>query len=216
MNFILYLYCTIILYILQYWYGINYKKLGGKIMIRDIEKIGKAKEIIQKLANGIDPTTGEEIGNDHLLSDPRMIRMFFFVSEVLDNVIRGEYSKDIKITDFVITPEQKESVVFTEGDIGVNEIAKCINKVINPLVSKKVSGALINKGLKRMGILTEIENFDGKKRTATNEISEDYGFSERLRNFEGREYMQVVANDIGKKFVLDNIEEIMSPEQSQQ
>ncbi len=179
-------------------------------MIRDIERIGKAKEIIQKLANGIDPTNGEEIKNDHILSDPRIIRMFFFVSEVLDNVIKGEYSKDIKLTDFVITPEQKESVIFTEGDIGVNEIARCINKAINPLVSKKISGLLINKGLKRMGILTEVENNDGKRRTTINEISQNYGFSEVKRSYEGREYMQVVANDMGKKFILDNIEEIMA------
>ena len=178
-------------------------------MIRDIDQIGKAKEIIQKLANGIDPTTGGEVGDDHILSDPRIIRMFFFVSEVLDNVIRGDYSKDTKITEFAITPEQKEDVVFTDGDIGVNEIAKCINKSINPLVSRKVSGMLINKGLKRMGILTETETYDGKKRTTINDISQDYGFTEIKRNFDGREYMQVVANDMGKKFVLDNIEEIM-------
>jgi hypothetical protein len=182
---------------------------GVLFVIRDIERIGKAKEIIQKLASGIDPTNGEEIINDHILSDPRIIRMFFFVSEVLDNVIKGEYSKDIKLTDFIITPEQKESVIFTEGDIGVNEVSRCINKAINPLVSKKVSGLLINKGLKRMGILTEVENNDGKRRTTINEISQNYGFSEVKRSYEGREYMQVVANDMGKKFILDNIEEIM-------
>lgn len=179
-------------------------------MINDIEKIGKAKDIILKLANGVNPVDGEEIKHDNVLSDPRMIRCFFYVSEVLENVIKGEYSKVAKMTKFIITPEQKDSVIFTEGEIGVNEISKCINEHINPLISRKVTGNLINKGLKRMDILTEIENNDGTRRTAINETSHKYGFNEIKRSYDGKEYFQVVANDMGKKFILENIEEIMT------
>ena len=179
-------------------------------MINDIDKIGKANNIILKLANGIDPVNGEVIENDNVLNDPRMIRCFFFVSKVLENVIAGEYSKASKKTKFIITDEQKDSMIFTEGEIGVNEISKCINQNINPLISKKVTGNLINRGLKRMGILSEINNDDGTRRTAINETSHNYGFIEIERNYNGRKYFQVVANDIGKKFILDNIEEVLS------
>jgi hypothetical protein len=56
------------------------------------------------------------------------------------------------MTKFVITEEQKKSIVFTEGEIGVNEISKCINMNINPLISKKVTGNTINRGLKKIGL----------------------------------------------------------------
>ena len=61
-----------------------------------------------------------------------------------------------------------------------------------------------------MGILSEIKNDDGTRRTAINETSHNYGFIEIERNYNGRKYFQVVANDIGKKFILDNIEEVLS------
>lgn len=179
-------------------------------MINDIEKIEKAKDIIVKLANGISPVDGEEIKKDNVVNDPRMIRCFFFVSEVLENLIAGEYSKASKKRKFIINDEQKDSVIFTEGEIGVNEISKCINQKINPLISKNVTGNLINRGLKRMGILTEINNNDKSRRTSIIETSHNYGFIEIKKSYNGREYFQVVANDVGKKFVLDNIEEIMT------
>ena len=84
-------------------------------MINDIDKIGKANNIILKLANGIDPVNGEVIENDNVLNDPRMIRCFFFVSKVLENVIAGEYSKASKKTKFIITDEQKDRIIFKIG-----------------------------------------------------------------------------------------------------
>ncbi|HZJ99836.1 MAG TPA: hypothetical protein VFC79_07505 [Tissierellaceae bacterium] len=177
-------------------------------MLNDIEKIEKAKIIIQKIANGTNPINGEAIEGDILLNDPRISRCLYFVSEVLDNVIKGNYSNR-NIREFVITEQQKLNVVFTDGNIGVNEIAKCINQQINTLLSKKTSGAAINNGLKRMGILSEAISTEGKKRTTTNENSHVYGFQLERRNYNGNEYDMVAIDDKGKKFILDNIEEIM-------
>lgn len=66
----------------------------------------------------------------------------------------------------------------------------------------------MNKGLKRLGILSEAVE-DGKKRTVTNEISKDYGFFSEKRSYDGREYDMVLINNEGKKYILDNIEKIM-------
>lgn len=179
-------------------------------MIRDIEKIRKAREIILNLANGVDPINEIEIKTNDVLSDPRIIRCFFFIGEVLDGVAKGEYSKGTKGLKFIITPEQKANVVFTGGEIGVNEISKCINEQLNPLLSKRTAGSLINKGLKKMKILSEREDPDGKIRTTINEKSAKYGFIEVQKTFNGDEYTQVLANDLGKNFILDNIDEIMN------
>lgn len=175
-------------------------------MLSEIEKIEKAKNIIKQIADGTNPVNGDVIEGDVLLNDPRIIRCFYFVSEVLNNVIKGEYKKPSR---FVITEHEKARVVFTEGNTGVNQIAQCINKQINPLVSKKTTGAAINIGLTRMGIITKTRNDEGKTRTTVNEDSHLYGFHLEKRNFNGRDYDVVVIDDKGKKFILDNIEEIM-------
>ena len=56
-------------------------------MINDVEKIKKANDIILKLANGINPINEDEVKNNNIMEDPRMMRCFFFVStKVLFNM----------------------------------------------------------------------------------------------------------------------------------
>lgn len=112
--------------------------------------------------------------------------------------------------EFLITAEEKEKVVLPEGKIGVNEFAHCINAVIDLNKSRRLTGVELNKQLKKMGILSEIELEDGKKRTTINEQSKDYGIETERRNFNGVDYEKVVFNDQGKKFLLENLEKIMS------
>lgn len=183
-------------------------------MINDYEKIEKAKIVLQKIAKGVDPLTGEMIKEDSFLNDPRIVRCFYFVTEILDKLINGAYGKSTnKLADFVITSEQKSKVVFPDGKIGVNEFSRCVNQCIDFNASKKLSGVELNKRLKKMGILSEEGTADGKTRTVTNEKSAGYGFEMEKRTFKGAEYEMVLINDTGKKYLLDNIETIMKYEE---
>ncbi len=182
-------------------------------MISEFEKISKAKLVLEKVARGIDPLTGEEITEESFLHDPRISRCFTFVAEVLENVLNGVYSERAsKIEQFVITPEQKASVVLTEGKIGLTEFTKCINECINLNFSKKLTNVELGKRLKKMGILGEVIGEKGKTRTVTNENSAAYGFETITRSFEEHEYQMVVINEQGKRYLMDHLEEIMSLE----
>jgi hypothetical protein len=181
-------------------------------MYIEVEKIQKAKEIIHKVANGVNPFSGEQILNDGLLKDAEMVRCFCFVSDVLDDIARGNYKNRRNALGFVITPEQKYKIVLPEGKIGVNGFSKCINLCINQVESKRLTGVEINKRLKKMGILAEESTEEGKTRTITNEKSIQYGFEMVKKNFNGVEYDMVLINDIGKKYLLENLEVIMAVE----
>ena len=175
----------------------------------DKEKVLKAREVILKLANGEDPINKEQISSDSFLSDPRMIRYFFFVAEVLEAVSRQRNKNIPAPTEFIITSEEKEKVVFPEGKIGVNLFSSCINDVLDLNRSKNLSGAALNRQLKNLGILSEEKTRDGKTRTIINEKSAEFGFESITREFEGRSYEQVMINDKGKKYLLENLEDIM-------
>jgi hypothetical protein len=180
-------------------------------MVSDMEKMEKAKAVLVKIAKGINPLTGETIGEDSFLNDPRTIRCFYFMTEVLDNVISGSYGKGNRLPHFVITPEQKEMVRFPDGKIGVNEFSRQVNLCIDQSVSRKLTGMELNKRLKKMGVLSEeIYPATGKTRTVTNENSRNYGFEQEKRTFNGTEYDMVVIDDRGKQFLLDQLEDIMS------
>lgn len=184
------------------------------MMVDEFEKMEKAKNVLLKISKGVDPLSGEAIAENNFLNDPRIIRCFYFVTEVLDNVIQGVYRKTgSRLPDFIITPEQKQRVTFPEGKIGVNEFSRQINQYIDTNASKKLTGMDLNKKLKKMGILTDkiIEN--GKTRTVINPNSAKYGLEMENRKYNGMEYEMVVINDQGKKYLLDNIETIMKSEE---
>jgi hypothetical protein len=182
-------------------------------MISDFEKMDKAKAVLMKIAKGINPLTGKPINDESFLNDPKIIRCFYFIAEVLDNVRNGTYVRNSKLTSFSISPEQKEMVVLPEGPIGVTEFSKHVNMCIDQSVSKKLTGVEINKRLKKMGVLGEETNpVTGKSRTVTTPNSREYGFEMMTRSFNGSEYDMVVMNDTGKRYLMDHLEEMMSME----
>jgi hypothetical protein len=179
-------------------------------MQSEFDRIEKAKVVLQKIAKGVDPLTGELIDENSFLNDTRIIRCFYFVSEILDSVLNGTYSiHGNKLPNFIITPEQKSRVQFSPGKIGVNEFSKNINECIDLSKSKKLTGVELNKRLKNMGLLSEIPTENSKSRTTLNDNSPKYGFETERKSYNGVEYEKVVINDIGKKYLLDNIETIM-------
>ena len=53
----------------------------------ELETMQRAKMYLDKLAQGIDPISGQEIPNDSVLNNVRLARCFFYVSGILDQVI---------------------------------------------------------------------------------------------------------------------------------
>ena len=179
-------------------------------MYSEFEKIAMAKGVLEKIAQGTDPSTGEVIAGESLLNDPKLVRCFYFIAEVLDKVLSGLYK--IKASEFFITKEQKRRVKFPEGKIGVNEFSGCVNRVIDLSISKKLTGVELNRHLKQMGILGELKIDDAKTRTVTNDKSKEYGFEMERRIFNGVDYEMVVMNDQGKEYLLENLESIVTTE----
>ena len=93
------------------------------------DKIQKAREVLLKIAHGANPITGNEMEGEAFLNDPRIIRCFYFVADVLQNVLNGSYSNR-KNASFVISPEQKSWVWIPEGKIGVTVFTKCNKEVL--------------------------------------------------------------------------------------
>jgi len=54
-----------------------------------LELVQHAKDCIDALADGIDPTSGRELLEDTVLNHPGMIRCFFHVSDILRQVVEN-------------------------------------------------------------------------------------------------------------------------------
>jgi len=53
----------------------------------NLELLKHAKEYIEKMANGINPLTGESVKDDDLINNVRISRCLFYVNDVLGNVL---------------------------------------------------------------------------------------------------------------------------------
>lgn len=179
-------------------------------MREDIKKIYQAQRVLQKMAGGLNPFNGQKLEEGNFLLDSRMVRCLHYVCDLLDEHAEMRLKSGVKkATEFMITPEQKELIKLPDSNIGVNEFARCVNRVISA-ESKKLSGALLNRQLKMMGILSEESMENGKTRTIINEKSRDYGIVTEKRNYQGNEFDMILFNAEGKKYLLQNLEAIMS------
>ncbi len=179
-------------------------------MREDIRKIYQAQRVLQKMAGGLNPFNGERLEEGSFLHDSRMVRCLHYVCDLLDEHAEMRLRRGTKKgAVFKITPEQKELIELPDRDIGVNEFTRCVNRVLSA-ESKKLSGALLNKQLKKMGILSEESMENGKTRTIINEKSRDYGIVTEKRNYHGNEFDMILFNDQGKEYLLRNLEAILS------
>ena len=72
----------------------------------ELETMQRAKMYLDKLAQGIDPISGQEIPNDSVLNNVRLARCFFYVSGILDQVIANDGRVISGEKNFYITQEE--------------------------------------------------------------------------------------------------------------
>ncbi|TQR05803.1 hypothetical protein [Psychrobacillus soli] len=176
-------------------------------------KLLESKQAIEKLAYGINPIDGSAIVGDHLLNKPQVIRHFFVLLNFLDSELEKKQKKTSRRkrpNKVVLTSEQLERVELPKGLIGINEFARAVNLVIDETVSKKLTGAAINKKLKEIGVLSEEKINDNRKRTVVNGNSIAYGIESMEGYYNGEAYERVVFNDIGKEFLMKNLIDLMT------
>jgi len=180
-------------------------------MINEIDKLKKAKYIINTLIQGKDPISGNVIEDGSFIRDQRMISCFAYIADVLSKEI--EYNEKKHLPDkenFDANKLDLSKIKMPEEDCGINAIASCINELVDGRIMKKVTGAQINAKLKAMGILSEAVDSDGKTVTTTNEKSIEYGIYKVVSSYNGREYEKVVFNEKGRKFIIEHLNEIMN------
>jgi hypothetical protein len=189
------------------------KKKEWLIMYYEVEYLNQTKNVLERLARGINPLTGKVVEKESFLKQVEIGKCLTTAREVVDRLIQngGRFGSD-KQTKFTITAAQKKTIKLTDGKIGVNEFSRCVNLCLDPDDSKKLTGVELNRRLRKLGILSEAKLADGKSHTTVNARSPEFGFESEHRAYKGEEYEMVVMNEIGKKYLLDNLETIMATE----
>lgn len=180
--------------------------------MNELELSIQAKSYIDMLAKGIDPISGSELPEDSALNQVRVSRCFFFVSDLLRQVIENDgkvgRKKDRQRSNFSITARQLEKYSYTKMPLPITHVVDKLNRLINIETTKKLPITAVTGWLHEKGYMKEEEEPDGKKRKLPTEQGERIGLSLEEHQGEQSKFFLVVYNETAQRFIVDHLKEM--------
>lgn len=165
----------------------------------------EAQETINHLMRGVDPYSGEMIGNITYLEHPRTVACFSLINELLAKCIaKAERRGYGKVKKFSITKEEADALVFPSGDVGVKGIISAVNVTVDKTEKHGLSIITLYAVLKEIGLL-EKSTGEGKVRTTTTQKSGMYGIKTVKSTFQGEEYDRIMYTDQAKEYIREQL-----------
>lgn len=174
----------------------------------------RAKEYIDNMANGISPITGEVLDDDNVINNVKVSRCLFYVSNVLNDVIEGNFKAykktSVKKTPFYMTLEEISKFQIDGSDTCISNFANEINDFLQDGSRKKLTYKDIKNWLVQNGYLIETETIEnGKKKRTPTELGLQTGFRTESRlSQSGARYEVIVIGKVAKEFIIQHICEI--------
>ena len=177
----------------------------------EMETMQRAKMYMDKLAQGIDPITNQEVHDDSVLNNVRLARCFFYVSDVLGQVIAngGVIGGKPKLDPFVIHMDQIEKVRISQEPVRVTQFVDMISEAADNPRMRKMRTTVITDWLMEKGFLEKQTDPDGKSRRVPTRNGLLIGLSVQTRQGQYGEYQSVFYNADAQRFVLDHLSEML-------
>ena len=179
------------------------------------EELRESSMVVDALAEGYDPFTGELLTGDTVLNDPQTIRFF--------NRLQGQLKQAIEVAgkpqrsrnrvtqvDYIITPEQIAQIKISERECFMKEIASQIDELTEESNGRKFPPRWIAEWLVLCGILEVRADNYGKNRKYPTKAGESAGFRSEERSSAYGNYTVTLINSDAQRFIIDNIPQIIS------
>ena len=179
----------------------------------ELEMIQRAKMYMEKLAQGIDPISDQEIPEDSVLNNVRLARCFFYVSGVLDQVIaNGGNVKKTPKKNFYVTEEELRRLNPSPEPIRITQFVELVMNAINDPDRKKLKTTTITDWLIEKGFLSKQADTDGKSKRLPTAMGEQIGLAVKLREGQYGTYQAVCYSEDAQRFLLDHLQEMLQAE----
>lgn len=178
----------------------------------ELETLERAKMYMEKLANGINPIDGSVIPDADVVNNVRLSRCFFYVADVLRQVIENggvTPPKKTKKEVFSLSAERAGKFVFSEKPITLSEIVKRINDLVAGDNMTSLTTTAVTDWLLSIGALKEETTPEGRNVKRPTPHGAMLGLGTDMRYSANGAYMVVVYNWDAQQFLLDNIDAAM-------
>ena len=183
----------------------------------ELEKITHAKIYVDKLANGINPLTGQQLPDSDIVNNVKISRCLFYVSAILRQVIEreGDSPRKAKIVKkpFQLDYEARKIFEYSEVPIPISEITRRINALIRPDEMNKLNYKHIADWLIQANFLTAVTRDDGKVVRRPTNNGMQLGITTEQRQSPRGIYTVVVYNKEAQQFILDNLDAVIEVSQ---
>lgn len=171
------------------------------------EQLIKVRDHMDLLAMGINPITGEMASQGDVINNPELIRTFHYAAGILGDVIANGgkvRARGSKKLPFDISDQALAGFQYSDEPIGVTEIGKRINALIDPDEMKPLKVTTITAFMVKTGMLKEVQDGKNRRKTPT-QAGLDAGLTEE--QFSGRygDYSKVLYNREMQQFIIDNM-----------
>lgn len=183
----------------------------------ELETLERARMYIEKLANGINPLDDTVIPDEDVVNNVRLSRCFFYVANVLQQVINNGGvipQKKPKKLSFALPLETRADFDFSSTPIPISEISRRLNILIDTKSMSRLSYRAIRDWLISVGLLEEAtdENKKFAVRPTTQGEALDILLEHRIS--EKGPYVVVLYALEAQHFILDNLDAIIDFEHS--
>ena len=96
----------------------------------DLELLKHANNYIEKMANGINPLTDKKCNDNDIINNVRISRCLFYVSKVLDDVIKNNNKKRTSGSiPFYMDNDTIKGYRITDEKLSISKVASRINEL---------------------------------------------------------------------------------------
>lgn len=178
----------------------------------ELETMQRAKMYMDKLAQGIDPISDVELPQDTVLNNVRMARCFFYVSGVLEQVIRngGVVGARVGTVDFSLTAAQRSQVQLFQEPVRITEFADALHRAAGNPDMKKPNAGKITEWLEKNGLMYKQLNAEGKYNRLPTDSGRKLGMQTIERQSPSGAYTAVLYDRNAQRFLLDHLDEILA------
>ena len=181
----------------------------------ELEKIAYAKSFIDKLANGINPLDDLPLSETDVASNARLSKCFFYVSDILRQVIENEGVHPAKTTkpqknEFGLSEEARGKLRASKAPKTVSEISNCLNELIDSETTKQISAVAINQWLVELQLLEATAMPNGKNGKAPTAQGEELGIFTKEKQGRQGTYTVVLFSESAQRFIYDNLDGVIA------
>ncbi|MBR6479589.1 MAG: hypothetical protein IKT04_03715 [Clostridia bacterium] len=177
----------------------------------DNDRIYTTKLYLEKLAQGIDPTTGEDVADDSTLNNVFLCRAFSLAADIIGEYIANGCKIGVErnrpIYPFAITLAQKSVIVMSDTPVSISVISKRVESVLDKNV-QPISAVKMAQWLEAQGLLKTIVDERGKRARIATEEGNRLGINTKKEDRHGEMIVKNYYDLNAQAYVIANLEEI--------